>query len=459
MSGDAIIAIATAPGRGGIGVIRISIPTRTLASEADIQAFTHRAFSRSVKPRYAHHAVLTDASGDALDEGLLMYFPAPASFTGEHVLEFQGHGGPALLKLCLQRLLELTAAWGSRLARPGEFTERAFLNGKLDLTQAEAVADLIDAGSERAARAAMGSLRGAFSERVHALAESVLTLRMLVEATLDFPEEEIEFLQQSDALGRLASCRSQLANLLTLSRQTARVASGFKVVLAGQPNVGKSSLLNALSGEDRAIVTPIAGTTRDSIHQELELEGVRITLIDTAGLRQTDDPVERIGIERARQEIVRADVLLLLLDASLPEPNIPPVLETIDYRGPRLTVVNKCDQLVEPVCPWPLPDAVLLVSALTGFGLDALRTALFDTLQCDPHAELPFLARERHIVALERTAFHLNEAALHAEQADSQLDLFAEALRLAHDALGEITGRVLPDDLLGFIFSRFCIGK
>lgn len=469
MSGDAIIAIATAPGRGGIGVIRISIPPLLLQTDTGaLSRFFDAAFALNPKPRMAHLARLRDEDAQTLDEGVLLFFPAPASFTGEHVIEFQGHGGPALLKLCMQRLLQVAQSvslsmdvnsLGLRLARPGEFTERAFLNGKLDLAQAEAVADLIDAGSSRAARAAMSSLQGRFSADVNALADTVVQLRLLVEATLDFPEEEIEFLKQSDALGRLAQCRKQLADMQAQARSAKKLAAGLRIVIAGEPNVGKSSLLNALSGEDRAIVTDIAGTTRDTIHQDMELEGIGVTLIDTAGLRQTEDAVERIGIERTLKEVGQADLLLILLDASAPTLRMPEALSQIVFTGPRLFVANKIDLLKQQSPAWTLPEPGVRVSAKSGEGLDHLRSEIFKTVQCDPHTDLPFLARERHLHALDRAAVHLNNARSHGDNADASLDLFAEELRLAHDALGEITGRVLPDDLLGLIFSRFCIGK
>ncbi len=501
MSPDAIIAVATAPGRGGIGVIRISIPSSHgqsvdgafaksgsefgAASDAGASALHHlcqTAFSLRPKPRFAHLVRLRDEHSQVIDEGVLLYFPAPASFTGEHVIEFQGHGGPALLKLCVEQIIAIAhtmsqtpefVGFALRLARPGEFTERAFLNGKLDLAQAEAVADLIDAGSSRAARAAMSSLQGRFSSDINQLADTLLQLRLLVEATLDFPEEEIEFLKQSDALGRLSSCRMQLDAMQKQARASAKLASGLRIVIAGEPNVGKSSLLNALSGEDRAIVTDIAGTTRDAIHQDIELDGIRVTLIDTAGLRQTDDPVERIGIERTLKEIEQADLLLVMVDASLSQPVLPQALAHIAFTGPRLRVANKVDLLggAKPhdsvdayrsssaLSFTSGPEASVAVSAKTGAGLEQLRSLIFSTVECDPHADLPYLARERHLHALRRAAVHLELAQFHGDQADASLDLFAEELRLAHDALGEITGRVLPDDLLGLIFSRFCIGK
>lgn len=459
MSGDAIIAIASPPGRGGVGIIRISVPDAQFKAASGLVNVFESVFGVQPKPRYAHHVHLHSEDQSIIDDGLLLYFPAPHSFTGEHVIEFQGHGGPALISLCLRTLLKADPALQMRLARPGEFTQRAFLNGKLDLAQAEAVADVIDAGSERAARAAMASLQGEFSRQVHALAEDILQLRLLVEATLDFPEEEIEFLQQSDALGRLKHCRQQLQILLQQSRKSVRAASGFRIVIAGRPNVGKSSLLNALSGEDRAIVTPIAGTTRDSIHQDLELNGIRLTLIDTAGLRNSDDPVEQIGMQRALKEIETADLLLVLADASLSSLVLPDSLQTLQYGGPQLLVLNKSDLVSSAGMAWSAPADAVLVSAQTGQGLATLQQRIFDVLQCDPHGDLPFLARERHVQALITGQLHLVQADEHAQHADSRLDLFAEELRLAHDALGEITGRVLPDDLLGFIFSRFCIGK
>jgi tRNA modification GTPase len=334
----------------------------------------------------------------------------------------------------------------------------------MDLAQAEAVADLIDASSTKAAQAALGSLRGLFSKQVNSLAEELVSLRLLVEATLDFPEEEIDFLQQSDAKERLQRCHDQLVRLHQTGRNSLKLSAGLRLVLVGEPNVGKSSLLNALSGEDRAIVTPIAGTTRDAIHVDIELNGLRVTLIDTAGLRDTDDPVERLGIERTLGEIAQADLLLQLEEAGHAQFAHTAAIANsgrlaFSYDGPRLRVINKSD-LLSSVPGAPCANAAAVwVSAKTGQGLEELKQRIFELAQCDPDDDFPFLARERHLLALQACLQHVVQAVIHADQGDLCLDLFAEELRLAHDNLGEITGRVLPDDLLGLIFSRFCIGK
>ncbi len=443
---DPIAAIATAPGRGGIGVIRVSSPDPLTPL---IQAITGRA----LQARHAHFLPFRDADGEAIDEGLALHFPAPHSYTGEHVLELQGHGGPMVLRRLLDRVLEAGRDQHLRLAQPGEFTRRAFLNDRLDLAQAEAVADLIDASTQAAARSAMKSLTGVFSQRVHALADALLELRMLVEATLDFPEEEIEFLQTYQAAQRLASVRERLDALRREARQGVILRDGLRVVLAGEPNVGKSSLLNALAGEEVAIVTPIAGTTRDRVVQQIAIEGVPLHIIDTAGLRDTTDEVERIGIERTWHEIARADLVLHLVDAREPDtPMAAQIAARLPAGVPVLKVLNKIDLCTEPVNG-------MAVSAREGQGLDALRRELLRQAGWQPAQESPYLARERHVQALAACDDHLAAAAAHAACGDQVLDLFAEELRLAHDALGEITGRVHSDDLLGVIFGRFCIGK
>lgn len=435
-----IAAIATAPGRGGIGVVRVSGP--------DLAVFIQGLVGRALKPRHAHHARFLDAQGQPLDDGIALWFPAPHSFTGEHVLELQGHGGPFVLQAVLERCLEL----GARLADPGEFSRRAFLNGKLDLAQAEAVADLIDAGSRQAARSALRALDGEFSRRVTQLKDGLVRLRMLVEATLDFPEEEIDFLDKADAWGRLKEISEHLKSVLASTRQGVILRDGLNVVLIGQPNVGKSSLLNQLAGFEAAIVTEVAGTTRDTLREAIQIEGVPLHIIDTAGLRETEDPVERLGIERTWAAVDRADMALLLVDAQhgvgAQEAAILERLPAI----PVLTVHNKIDQTGEsPRC---VNDEIWL-SAKQGLGLDLLRGRLLALAGWQQSGEGLYTARTRHLDALNRAGTHLEAA----RQAGQQLEFFAEELRLAQEALGEITGEFTADDLLGVIFGQFCIGK
>ncbi|MEX3761690.1 tRNA uridine-5-carboxymethylaminomethyl(34) synthesis GTPase MnmE [Paraburkholderia phenoliruptrix] len=458
---DPIVAIATAPGRGGIGVVRISFGR---AGEAAAHPLMQALTGQTLGPRHASYVPFLDGSGNALDRGIALYFPAPHSYTGEHVLELQGHGGPVVLQLLLQRCIDAGRAFGLRLAEPGEFTRRAFLNDKLDLAQAEAVADLIEASTEAAARSAGRSLEGAFSRDIHALVEEVITLRMLVEATLDFPEEEIDFLEAADARGKLARIRVRLASVLAEARQGALLREGLSVVLAGQPNVGKSSLLNALAGAELAIVTPIAGTTRDKVAQTIQIEGIPLHVIDTAGLRDTEDEVEKIGIARTWSEIERADVVLHLLDART---GMTAEDETIARRFPAgvqvVRVLNKTDLVGLP------PEARALgvdfdlsevrLSAKQGDGVGLLRGELLRIAGWQAGAESVYLARERHLIALRAAEEHLATAAAHADQNSQALDLFAEELRLAQDQLNSITGEFSSDDLLGVIFSRFCIGK
>jgi tRNA modification GTPase len=458
-----ICAVATAPGKGAIGVVRVSGPRPD-----EIEAIVDAVVGRRLQPRVATYGPFLAADGAAIDYGLALLFPAPHSYTGETVLELQGHGGPVVMQMLLQRVLAAGAAAGLRLAEPGEFTERAFLNDKMDLAQAEAVSDLIEASTEQAARSATRSLQGVFSEQIATLAEQLLSLRMLVEATLDFPEEEIEFLENANALGRLAEIEAQLQKVLATARQGALLRQGLSVVLVGAPNVGKSSLLNALAGADVAIVTPIAGTTRDRVTQAIAISGVPLNIIDTAGLRETQDPIERIGIERTWAEVERADVVVHLVDgsggAAGPAPDEAAADQAlfgeIDARAPagaaRLTVVNKIDLAGEAATA---SDDRVGLSALTGEGVELLRTALLRIAGFQPGAEDVFAARERHLQALREALEHVALARGHGQQGDKALDLFAEELRLAHEALGRITGAVTADDLLGVIFSRFCIGK
>jgi len=476
-----IAAIATAPGRGAIGVVRVS--GRGLAP-----IVAALIGSDPLPPRHARFAAFLDAGGEAIDRGIAILFPAPASYTGEDVFELQAHGGRVVLERLLARVLEAGRSLGIRVARPGEFTERAFLNGKLDLAQAEAVADLIDASTEQAARAAVRSLEGEFSRTVSSLAERLLELRMLVEATLDFPEEEIDFLEAAQARERLAACVSALEEVRSAARRGALLRDGITVVLAGEPNVGKSSLLNALAGAELAIVTPIAGTTRDRIAQAIQIEGVAINVVDTAGLRETEDEVERIGIERTWQAVEAADVVVHLVDARAIETDAARALEDsircrVGRSVPVLRVFNKIDliDLERPVAigaargeggadsgPSEPSGAVgiqrgaaneMAISALTGAGIDALRKRLLELAGGEPGAETVFTARARHVEALAVAARHLEAAVALLAQGGQALDLLAEELRLAHEALGEITGQVSPDQLLGEIFSRFCIGK
>ena len=448
-----IAAIATAPGRGGIGIVRVSGPS--------LGPFIFALLGRTLIPRHASFGPFPDAEGQAIDQGISIYFAAPNSYSGEDVLELQGHGGPAVMQALLRRCLHVGKPYGLRMAAPGEFTLRAFLNDKIDLAQAEAVADLIDASSETAARAAMASYRGDFSKRVEIIANQIVELRMLVEATLDFPEEEIEFLEKYQARGRLISIQNELGEVLVQSHQGMVLREGLHVVLAGEPNVGKSSLLNALAGQDLAIVTDIAGTTRDKVSQVIHLNGVPITIIDTAGLRDTDDKIEALGIARSWAEIERADVVLHLLDVQHPTSPLDSKIES--HRSARsvvLSVFNKCD-LVDSNTHSVLNNhqEALFVSAKTGDGLAALRSRLLALAGWQPSQESPWLARQRHIDALTSAQEALSCAQAHADQNDRVLDLFAEELRLAHDHLGSITGRMTSDDLLGEIFSHFCIGK
>lgn len=471
---EAIAAIATAPGRGGIGVVRVSGP--------DLSPVIDAVCGRALAPRVATLLPFRAADGEPIDTGLALHFPAPHSYTGEDVLELHGHGGPVVLQLLLERVLEAGHAIGLRIAEPGEFTRRAFLNDKLDLAQAEAVADLIDASTAQAARGASRSLSGTFSRAVHAVVEALIGLRMLVEATLDFPEEEIDFLERSEARGRLASVRSALDALLADARQGALLREGLHVVLAGAPNVGKSSLLNALAGAEVAIVTPVAGTTRDRIAQAIQIDGVPLVVVDTAGLRETGDEVERIGIARTWQEVARADVILHLgvaqagvrgdaasadaasADAARADAARAALEAELDAdiaaRLPRdkpiLRVWNKID--LAGLAPRASGDAVWL-SATDGRGIDLLRAALLQRAGWHGAGEGIFIARERHLQALRAARDHLAVAHAHAQRNDEVLDLLAEELRLAQERLSSITGEFGADDLLGVIFSTFCIGK
>jgi tRNA modification GTPase len=446
---DTIAAVATPAGRGGIGVVRVS--------GADLSRLISGILAEAPPARAATLATFRGASGEPLDRGIALYFPAPASYTGESVLELHGHGGSAVLALLLNRCLDL----GARIAEPGEFTRRAFLNGKLDLAQAEAVADLIDAATTTAARAAARSLTGAFSEEIHAVVDALTELRMFTEATLDFPEEDVEFMRAADAAGKLAQLRDRLDALLARARQGSLLREGLDIVLIGQPNVGKSSLLNQLVGEDIAIVTPVPGTTRDAIRSRIEIGGIPLHVIDTAGLRPTVDAVEKIGIERTWAAIGRADLALIVTDAREPDhPGDAAIVEKLGEKLPRIVVRNKIDLAgASPHSTRSDGTAEVWLSAKTGAGLDLLRTAMLSSAGAHDDMEGAFLARERHLRALESAGERLAIAAKHLATKPPPLELFAEELREAQESLATITGEFTADDLLGAIFSRFCIGK
>ena len=452
-----IAAIATAPGRGGIGVVRLSGKNLTPVIEAVCR-------TTQLQPRHATYLNFNNAGGSVIDQGLAIYFKAPHSYTGEDVLELQGHGGPVVLQMLLARCIEAGHDIGLRLAQPGEFTHRAFLNDKLDLAQAEAVADLIDASTEAAARSASQSLSGVFSKAIHTLVEQVIHLRMLVEATLDFPEEEIDFLEKADAHGQLTRIRDALDQVFNQAAQGALLRDGLNVVLAGQPNVGKSSLLNVLAGADVAIVTPIAGTTRDKVTETIQIEGIPINIIDTAGIRDvTDaaDEVERIGIERTWAAVGNADVILHMLDASRgPTRADEQIVARFPPNVPIVRVWNKIDLSGHKPAVDRMPDAThVYLSATDRLGIDLLRAELLRVAGWQQTGESLYLARERHLIALKAARAHLDIAAQLAEQNSQALDLFAEELRLTQERLNSITGEFTSDDLLGVIFSRFCIGK
>jgi tRNA modification GTPase len=443
ISSDTIVAVATPPGRGGVGIIRLS---GALAAP-----IANALLGNLPTPRKATHKRFKAADGSTLDDGIALYFPAPHSFTGEDVLELQGHGGNVVLDMLLKRCLEL----GARLARPGEFSERAFLNDKLDLAQAEAIADLIDSGSEQAARSALRSLQGEFSQAVNQLLTSLIELRVYVEAALDFPDEEVDFLADNAITQRLSHIKSQLSTIFQKARQGSLLREGMHLVIVGRPNAGKSSLLNALSGQETAIVTEIAGTTRDVLRERINLDGMPLHIVDTAGLRDSDDPVEKIGIERAWQEVAKADLVLVLVDDSQAASATEAILSQLPANLPRLTVHNKIDLSGQSAGKH---GEHLYISAKQGLGIDALRAELKACMGFQGEAEDSFIARRRHLQALEATQQAV-------DRAESQLrdyhagELMAEELRTAQDALGQITGKFSPDDLLGEIFSSFCIGK
>jgi tRNA modification GTPase len=458
--GDTIAAIATPPGQGGIGIIRLSGP-RALAISMEIAASSPGFYPA---PRVASLVSFLDSDGALLDEGLLIQFPAPNSFTGEDVAELHCHGGPfilaAILRTCLQK--------GARGAEAGEFSQRAFLNGKIDLLQAEAIADLIASGSEAAARSASRSLSGVFSTKVHSLLDSLTSLRVFVEAAIDFPEEEIDFIADSDVAGRLAELESELGALLNAAKRGRRLRDGMKLVLAGAPNAGKSSLLNQLAEQDSAIVTDIPGTTRDVLREHINLDGMPLHIVDTAGLRDAGDELEREGIRRAEAELESADRILLVVDASEPGQGMDDEEERERFArqlppGTPITLLrNKIDRLEEQARIEDSPatgiDARVSLSARTGAGMDLLREHLLKSAGMDGNAASDFSARERHVAALEETRDQLSQARLALQELNAP-ELIAENLRYAQDALGTITGRLSSDDLLGKIFSSFCIGK
>ncbi|PID44979.1 MAG: tRNA uridine-5-carboxymethylaminomethyl(34) synthesis GTPase MnmE [Proteobacteria bacterium] len=441
---DTIAAIATPAGRGGVGIVRLSGPEVSQIAEAMLGQLT--------QPYRASHRQFLGSDKQVLDDGVAIYFPAPNSFTGEDVLELQGHGGKVVMDMLLQACLQ----YGARLARPGEFSERAFLNDRLDLAQAEAIADLIDSSSEQAARSALRSLQGDFSTAINALLKQVIELRMYVEAALDFPEEEIDFLADQRVVERLENIQQQLHDIFNKAKQGSLLREGMQLVIVGKPNAGKSSLLNALAGQDTAIVTEHAGTTRDVLRESINLDGMPLHIIDTAGLRHSDDPVEQIGIERAWKAIDNADLILFLVDdTESTDSSHHELLEKMPAHLPRITVRNKIDKSGHKAGQH---DEDLYISAKQGIGIDILREVLKQRMGYQDDSEDLFIARRRHLQALEETQAAVNRA-------DEQLrvfnagELMAEELRLAQDALGQITGKFTPDDLLGEIFSSFCIGK
>lgn len=454
---DPIVAIATASGRGGVGIIRLS------GEDSFIKTFIEKFFgpTECLKPRYAHYRPFKDECGSLIDEGLALYFPTPRSYTGESVLELQAHGGPVVLQMLLRRVLEVGRSSGLRLAEPGEFTKRAFLNGRLDLSQAEAVADLIDATTEGAVRAASRSLNGEFSDSVHEIGDQVIELRALIEAILDFPEEEIDFIQRTQARERMHKIVDDFERLKHQSQQGSILREGVTVVLVGSPNVGKSSLMNRLSGTEVAIVTDVAGTTRDKIENEISIGGVALRLVDTAGVRETQDKVESIGIERTLQAVENADIVLHLIDSTHQSSDeegqkiLEKVMQRVSAGVPVLHVLNKCDLGSTSI---PNPNWIT-ISAKTGMGIEALEKKLLELVGWENKPESTFLARQRHLEALSKAYEHLKLAENFVNYPEPPLDLLAEELRLCNEELGQIVGETTPDDILGMIFSRFCIGK
>ena len=440
---DTIAAIATPTGRGGVGIIRVSGPKAT-----DI---AQQVLGSLPQPFKASHRLFKDKQQQTLDDGVALYFPGPNSFTGEDVLELQGHGGQIVMDMMMERCLEL----GARVARPGEFSERAFLNDKLDLTQAEAIADLIDSGSEQAARSALRSLQGDFSKAINSLLIKMIEMRVYVEAALDFPEEEIDFLADESVMIRLNAIKHQLAEITAKATQGSLLRNGLNLVIIGEPNAGKSSLLNVLSGNESAIVTDIAGTTRDVLHESINLDGMPLHLVDTAGLRESDDVVEKIGIERAWQAVEKADIALLLLGESHTVTNSEEIVKKLPEALPLIIVQNKIDLSSEDAGK---RDEKIYISAKQNIGIDVLKDELKQLMGYQNNGEDIFIARRRHLRALENTRQLVNNAEIQLVEFNAG-ELMAEELRLAQDELGQITGKFTSDDLLGEIFSSFCIGK
>ncbi|MDN3715177.1 tRNA uridine-5-carboxymethylaminomethyl(34) synthesis GTPase MnmE [Vibrio breoganii] len=453
MTNDTIVAQATAPGRGGVGIIRVSGPQANQVAQLVV--------GRELQPRRAEYLPFVDDAGVQLDQGIALYFPNPHSFTGEDVLELQGHGGPVVMDMLIKRILSIS---GIRPARPGEFSERAFLNDKMDLTQAEAIADLIDASSEEAAKSALQSLQGEFSKRITTLVESLIHLRIYVEAAIDFPEEEIDFLADGKVSTDLQTIINNLEAVRAEANQGAIMREGMKVVIAGRPNAGKSSLLNALSGKESAIVTDIAGTTRDVLREHIHIDGMPLHIIDTAGLREASDEVEKIGIERAWEEIQQADRVLFMVDgtttdATNPQEIWPEFVDKLPNNMGMTVIRNKVDQTQETLGICHVNDPTLIrLSAKTGQGIDALRNHLKECMGFSGNTEGGFMARRRHLDALDKAAEHLS---IGQQQLEGFMagEILAEELRITQQYLNEITGEFSSDDLLGRIFSSFCIGK
>ena len=450
---DTIVAQATPIGRGGVGILRVSGPLASKVAEA--------VLGKTLTPRMANYLPFKDSNGETLDQGIALFFKAPNSFTGEDVLELQGHGGQVILDILLKRILEVE---GVRIARAGEFSEQAFLNDKLDLAQAEAIADLIDATSEQAARSALKSLQGEFSNKINQLVDSVIYLRTYVEAAIDFPDEEIDFLADGKIEGHLNDIIQQLNGVRQEAKQGAILREGMKVVIAGRPNAGKSSLLNALAGREAAIVTDIAGTTRDVLREHIHIDGMPLHIIDTAGLREASDEVERIGIARAWEEIAQADQVLLMIDSTKQKVDEfkaewAEFLAKLPPNMPVTVIRNKVDLSGEPEGLEQLENFTLIrLSAQTKVGVDLLREHLKKSMGYQSSTEGGFLARRRHLQALEEAAEHLARGHVQLTQFFAG-ELLAEELRMVQNALSEITGQFTSDDLLGNIFSSFCIGK
>lgn len=447
MSIDTIAAIATPSGRGGVAIIRISGPK--------VAPIASAILGKLPPPFTASHKLFKDEKGELLDDGVAIYFPAPRSFTGEDVLELQGHGSQIVMDMLLQRCVGL----GARIAKPGEFSERAFLNDKLDLTQAEAIADLIDSGSRQAARSALRSLQGEFSKAINSLLTKMIEMRVFVEAALDFPEEEIDFLADENVLLRLEAIKSELLEITKKAQQGSLLRNGIHLVIIGKPNAGKSSLLNALAGNETAIVTEIAGTTRDILHESIDLDGLPLHLIDTAGLRESEDPVEKIGIERAWKAIEKADIALLLQDDSQEDVQLAihqqEIVDKLPEGLPLLIVHNKIDLSQKQAIK---NGDKIYISAKHNQGIDLLKAELKCSIGFYDTSEDTFIARRRHLQALERTQEYVDNAEQQLTQFNAG-ELMAEELRMAQDELGQITGKFTSDDLLGEIFSSFCIGK